>query len=259
MDLTTKKQLIVDELKTPITYNILDGIMRMPSSVKGEALSNPAPIVCIINGAGGNGKDTFVDAVGHKVAMYNISSIDDIKEIGEVLCEKVKGVVDQMPVNPINESKAKTNTYRKFLSKVKGAWEEFCDGPTWSMVAGIDTLIRRQIQGLERHDLIFLHIREPQNIAKMKQLIEERYGVICLTLIVSGMIDPSQFDNDSDRLVENYDYDLRVVNTPGDLNGFRERAALFGERLARINSVCGVELPMDNSTPVDMPEQSEEM
>lgn len=260
MDLAARKSKMIELIKEPITFNILDGVTRIPAETSTEPpLKNPMPVICIINGAGGNGKDTFVDSVGRSVAAFNISSVDVVRHIDEELDKYLGDVIDQMTINPVEERKKKSNLYRKFLSDVKRAWEDYCDGPTWSMINSIDYLFRRQMRGYERHDIIFLHIREPRNIDKMKALVEERYGAICLTLIVSGLVDPKFYDNDSDRFVENYEYDLRVVNTPADLNGFRERAALFGERIHQINSIHGVELVDDPEGTEDLPEQSDEM
>ena len=244
----------VEMLRQPITIDILNGNVNTSTSMMDTSnVKNPIPVICIINGAGGNGKDTFVEAVGKSVAAFNISSIDTVKKIAGLMANSTASMEGTMLVKPNKEIGEKSNKYRKFLSDLKRVWTEYCDGPTYDMLSQVSNLIKRQAQGMEHHDIIFLHIREPENIVKMKELVDQLYGAICITVLVTGLVDPSQYDNESDRNVENYAYDLTVVNKPGDLQGFKERAALFGRRIAAINRAIGISMPDVSDGGTDKP------
>ena len=71
-------------------------------------------IVFVINGAGGVGKDTLCDLAAKHFKVYNVSSIDPIKEIAAMTGWKGE----------------KTDKARKYLSDLKALTINYNDYPT---------------------------------------------------------------------------------------------------------------------------------
>ena len=142
----------------------------------------------IINGPGGVGKDTLCDLGAKHFKVYNTSTIIPIKEIA-AMC---------------GWNGAKDDKSRRFLSELKRLCVEYNDYPT--------------VWGLERfreflasdNEIMFLHIREPEEIAKFVKAT----GGQAKTLLIRGgeRMKKSSYGNASDDCVENYEYDYYFVN-----------------------------------------------
>ncbi len=142
----------------------------------------------IINGPGGVGKDTLCDLGAKHFKVYNTSTIIPIKEIA-AMC---------------GWNGSKDDKSRKFLSDLKHLCVEYNDYPT--------------VWGLERfheflksdNEIMFLHIREPEEIAKFVKAT----GGEAKTLLIRGgdRMKKSSYGNASDDCVENYEYDYYFVN-----------------------------------------------
>ncbi len=162
------------------------------------------PII-VINGKGGVGKDTCVDAVAKKYVVLNCSSITPIKDVASLLGWDFDD---------------KSDKARKFLSDLKLLSSKFNDFP-------FNYLIQRYkwFMDMESVDVMFVHIREPKEIAKFKAHVPG-----CKTLLIKSNRVNRDFGNVADDNVDNYDYDYvyhndKPLDEVGDdfLSFFEER------------------------------------
>ena len=144
--------------------------------------------VLVINGAGGVGKDTLCAMAAERFRVENISSITPIKEIAA-----------QMGWNGQKDDKS-----RKFLADLKRISVEYNDYPTlWAKERYKEFLS-------SENDVMFLHIREPEEI---KKFVLATDGV-AKTLLVRGgsRMTKTSYGNAADDSVEQYEYDYYYVN-----------------------------------------------
>jgi len=145
-------------------------------------------VAIVINGAGGVGKDTLCDLAGKHFRVFNVSSITPIKEIA-AMC---------------GWDGSKDDKSRRFLSDLKLLTVEYNDYPTkWAKEKYLEFLS-------SEYDVMFLHIREPQEIEKFVLATEGK----AKTLLVRGgsRMTKSHYGNISDDCVEEYNYDYYFVN-----------------------------------------------
>lgn len=143
----------------------------------------------IINGAGGVGKDTFVNKCKiYKDNILNISTVDYIKSVAKYCGWDGK----------------KDDRGRKLLSDLKDALTSYDDIP-----------IKNIMQSLEMLDnsIVFIHSREPNEIRRLKNQLNAK------TLLIRNKNVEKVESNHADRDVENFQYDYVVENdgTLGDL------------------------------------------
>ncbi len=146
-------------------------------------------LAIVINGAGGVGKDTLCAIAAQRYRVRNVSSITPIKEIA-ALC---------------GWNGEKTDRARKFLSDLKRLTVEFSDLPTRYLTEQY----RAFLAGDEQ--LLFVHIREPEEIAKFVEATEGK----AVTLLVRGgrrFVHGSRYGNASDDGVEEYPYNYIFYN-----------------------------------------------
>ncbi len=144
-------------------------------------------LVIVINGSAGVGKDTICETVGRHYRVMNVSSIDPIKRIASE--------------NGWNGSKDEKS--RRFLADLKQLFVDFNDLPQRYLMERY-----RDFLGGDR-EILFVHIREPQEIAKFKSSVGEG----CVTLLVRGRERARKaWNNAADDAVENYKYDYYYVN-----------------------------------------------
>ena len=145
-------------------------------------------VLLIINGAGGVGKDTLCDLGAKHFKVYNTSTIIPIKDIAK-MC---------------GWTGSKDDKSRKFLSDLKRLCVEYNDYPTvWAL--------ERYREFLKSdNEVMFLHIREPEEIDKFVKAS----GGEAKTLLIRGgeRMKKSSYGNASDDCVENYSYDYYFVN-----------------------------------------------
>ena len=150
--------------------------------------------VIIINGGAGVGKDKVVkifrDISGLRIK--NFSSVDKVKNISEI-CFGWNG--------------KKNEKSRKFLSEIKRIWTEFNDGPNNDILNKIDIDTKYCLEKNKdiRKNVYFLHIREPEEIAKIQKI----YGDNCITLIIKKDVELHP-NNSSDQNVNNYEYQYTI-------------------------------------------------
>lgn len=163
-------------------------------------------LLFVINGMARSGKDTFCNFVrdysGHDT--FIISSVDDIKEKAKTM--GWDGV-------------SKTEIDRKFLSDLKDLCTWYNDSPY--------TYVKNQIMYFEatpKTEIMFIHIREPQEIEKIKAT----YPYV-KTILVTNKNVPIITSNSADAGVFDYHYDYYIKND-GTLEDLKNNALSFIER-----------------------------
>ena len=154
--------------------------------------------IFVINGSGGVGKDTFVQFVSEfycrltNKQVINYSSVDEIKKIAK----------------DIGWTGSKTERDRKFLCDLKLIVSEYNDLPFAAMRGKVDAF-----KSSTDEDILFLHIREPEEI---KRAVQEFNAI---TILVKRDNIPHITSNLADDRVFNYDYDIVIDNnsTEADL------------------------------------------
>lgn len=148
----------------------------------------------VINGAGGVGKDTLIEQFKEKVPsyipVYNVSSVDVIKEIATKY-GKWEGQKDLKS--------------RKFLSDLKKVFTDYNDLPTTYLI----DRYRHFMEGGMNQGVLFVHIREPEEI---KKFVKGTNGKAVTILIQRKGISEKHYGNHSDDDVANYNYDVIFDN-----------------------------------------------
>ena len=145
-------------------------------------------VLLIINGPGGVGKDTLCDLGSKHFKVYNTSTIIPIKEIAK----------------NCGWDGSKDDKSRRFLSDLKRLCVEYNDYPTkWGLERYKEFL-------LSDNEIMFLHIREPEEIRKFVLATNNE----AKTLLIRGgdRMKKSNYGNASDDCVEDYEYDYYFVN-----------------------------------------------
>lgn len=158
--------------------------------------------VFIINGSGGVGKDAFVNFVSEIAPTINYSSVSRIKEIAKI----------------IGWNGEKDEISRKFLSDLKILTTNYCDLSYKDMI--------KKIQEFENNNLfkyLFLHIREPEEIKKIKLEIKT---LTCKTILIKNDSIKHIKSNMADENVFNYNYDYIILNN-GTLDELKGKAREF--------------------------------
>ncbi len=160
-------------------------------------------VMFVINGAGGVGKDTLCDLAAKHFKVYNISTIMPIKDIA-AMC---------------GWNGSKDDKSRRFLSDLKRLCVEYNDYPTvWAK--------ERYLGFLQSEDqIMFLHIREPEEIAKFVRATD---GAAKTLLIRGGdRMKKSHYGNASDDCVEDYEYDYYFTNDKNLIEAERDFCAFI--------------------------------
>lgn len=145
--------------------------------------------VFIINGRGGVGKDTVCNCVAQYCRVRNISSITPITQIARFA----------------GWSGEKTLAARRMLSQLKAVFTEYND------LSFRYCMEQYQLFCESEEDVLFIHVREPEEIARLKNTI----GKDCRTLLIRRDDEnATQYGNRSDDEVEQYAYDLYFQNEP---------------------------------------------
>lgn len=175
--------------------------------------------VFIINGSGGVGKDTFVEFIEmiptfvdknenntvwfKNLEIRNYSSVSKVKEIAKI----------------IGWNGEKTERDRKFLSDLKLLTTEYNDMPLNDM----KKYTRSFMNPGDINRILFLHIREPEEIAKAVNEFKE-YNVKTILVIRDSIKHITS--NMADENVYNYNYDI-VINNNSTLEELRKKAECF--------------------------------
>lgn len=155
-------------------------------------------LIILINGKGGSGKDTAVDII-HRYThgrVLNISTIDPIKEAASIL----------------GWDGNKDDRSRKFLSDMKFLSSEYNDYP----IEYIKNCITQF--NITQHNFLFIHCREPENIAKLSTYIESIGTPYTTLLIKRNVTDDHVYGNEADDNVEDYNYEFTYENNNDTLD-----------------------------------------
>ena len=178
--------------------------------------------VFIINGSGGVGKDTFIEMIptcklwkkSENCAIYlknlevgNYSSVSKIKEIAKA----------------IGWNGGKTERDRRFLSDLKLLITEYNDAPLNDMKRYVKDFMDCGNFFDDDNRILFLHIREPEEIAKAANEFKE-YNV--KTILVKRDSVKHITSNMADENVYNYKYDIEINNN-GTIEDLKEKAKHF--------------------------------
>lgn len=169
----------------------------------------PKKAIIVINGKGGIGKDTLINALARAdVMVYNASSIDPIKD----MCEE------------LNKTGIKDLAYRSLLSSIKKSVDEYYEAEngisyTTEYLVKAMTLWRTQTDiHAPEYSVMFVHIREPENIANF---VKEATKKLCLwrdedTILTSLLVESKRslevYGNSSDDDVDKFDYDYKFTS-----------------------------------------------
>lgn len=157
--------------------------------------------VYITNGSAENGKDSFVGFVNKYIPTYKYSSIDLVKEMFEIA-----GIAK----NKKDERK------RRLWSDGKDLLTQYDDIP----FKDVASIIKDFKDNLIETDVLFVDIREPDEIARAVEVFGAETVLIC---------NPNAKkikSNHADRDVENYTYDY-IIENDGNLEQLERVAKLF--------------------------------
>ena len=157
--------------------------------------------IIIINGTGGSGKDTFVTFCGEYVKVLNVSTVDKVKEAAKIL---------------VGWNGEKDEKSRKLLVDLKRLSIEYNDAPT----KYVNSMAEKFKDSDD--DIMFIHIREKEEIEKAKKLLNAK------TLLITNPRVQLITSNDSDAKVNEYDYDYYISND-GTLDDLKQKAKDFIE------------------------------
>lgn len=159
--------------------------------------------IIIINGTGGAGKDTFVSFCSEFVKVLNVSSVDKVKEAAKIL---------------VGWNGEKDEVSRKLLVDLKRLSVDYNDAPTKYIKSMADNFKNSD------EELMFVHIREAEEIEKTKKLLNAK------TLLITNPRVQLITSNDSDGKVNEYKYDYYISND-GTLEDLKYKAKQFIEEL----------------------------
>ena len=178
--------------------------------------------VVIINGAPGAGKDSFAKLAQAYCNNYecanvlNLSSVDPIKDMLE----------------GFGWDRNKDNMARNIISDIKKTWINAQNGPTTFMLYNI---LEWHKQYAEEDNIIFCHIREPEEIWKLKNILSgmDEIGIEVMTMFIiraGNTVDGYDTDNirdsDNPKLISQFPYD-RIIYNDGDLPQLDEKVCEF--------------------------------
>lgn len=144
----------------------------------------------IINGKGGVGKDTLCDFVSKHFRTKKISSITPILKIA-----KAGGW------NGDKDDKS-----RKLLSDLKHLFTNYNDLSFTYLKSQTEEFL------LTSDEILFIHMREPEEIAKYIKYATEKQ-LTCKTLLIKrDTIEQKVYGNDADDMVNYYSYDVVYYN-----------------------------------------------
>lgn len=152
-------------------------------------------LILVINGHGGCGKDTLCEMVGRHYQTRNVSAITPIKQAAELL----------------GWSGGKEDIDRKFLSDLKYLSMFYNDYPTQYLLKECFEFLKSS------EEVMFVHIREPEQIRHFKNQVKTNMFYDVKTLLVrSSWTEDRSYGNPSDDNVEKYEYDYTYLNERRD-------------------------------------------
>lgn len=160
--------------------------------------------VCVINGNGGCGKDTFIklcEDISKDLKIINCSTVDPIKNAAKELGWQGE----------------KTEEARKFLSDLKDLSTKYNNLP-FEYVKNTILLCKELYKN---NFIIFIHCREPEEIQKFVDNFSATTVLIDASRRVKKIL-----TNHADANVNDYCYNY-IIDNNGDLKDLRDAAEVF--------------------------------
>ncbi len=156
-------------------------------------------VVIIINGKGGSGKDTICQILNRHYLTIITSTITRVK----------------LAARLIGWNGGKEDKDRKFLSDLKDLWTEYNDGPFHYAYNMYKDFVEEPITC--HNEILVIHVREPEEIDKLKRAINKDGRVRCITMLVmSKRTENKEYGNRADDDVNEYHYDY-IYHNDGSL------------------------------------------
>lgn len=148
----------------------------------------------IINGKAGVGKDTFVKLFKDYIGIPFVKEVDSV-EVVKKAAKLFGWKGDKTPRN------------RKFLADLKALTDEWDNCSIKHIINSCESF-KRELEAfeLDSRGWIFIHCREPKNIA----LLAEKLNAI--TLYIDRDVENYSPSNDADAFTESYQYDYHISN-----------------------------------------------
>lgn len=163
----------------------------LTNKVNVDTGKKPVKMTIVVNGKGGSGKDTICDIVGKHYRVKNVSSITIIKKAAEVL----------------GWDGGKKPEDRKFLSDLKRLSNGYNGMPFWDVAREYGLFCKDG-----REEVLFVHIREPEEIAAFCTYVKNDGRSDITTLLIKSARSDMSFGNMSDDGVDEYPYDHVFCN-----------------------------------------------
>ena len=170
-------------------------------------------LIILMNGCGGSGKDTFEQMVTESlleqktdVAVYHVSTIDPIREIEKTLAT--------LNGEPYIQDK---DCHRKACAELKRIWDEQYHG-SFKYLKPILECYDTMCYNTQEAAVVFIHVREPHNLQRLYDahadgsLVPHCSEWDITSVLLYGRTNPEDFDNTSDRDVENFEYEVYIDN-----------------------------------------------
>lgn len=145
--------------------------------------------IFIMNGSGASGKDTVAEIIKKYFPIIKYSSIDGVKEYAKTMGWEGK----------------KTEKDRKFLSELKRILIEYNDFP----YKDVSNVIEDFLQDFCPKQICVIDIREADEIDKIKKHFKD---CNIITILIRTSRVEKIISNDSDKNVEEYNYDYIIEN-----------------------------------------------
>ena len=128
-----------------------------------------------------------------KYDVKNTSTIDEVKNIARLMGWDYK----------------KDERGRQFLADLKEVWTKYNNGANMKIYK--DILDWSNYEDLMPKEVImFIHVREPESIKWFIENLSSRNIQVCSLIIKRAGVE--EFFNDADKNVENFSYDITLIN-----------------------------------------------
>ncbi len=148
--------------------------------------------VIVLNGFPRSGKDEFVNIAKTVYNCINHSTVGKVKEIATIMGWDG----DKTPKN------------RQMLSKLKDLYTEYFDGPFIDIIH----LICMEMAKEKPCDIIFIHVREPKEIQRIKRFCTYKDNISFCSILVKRPESEKDHTSHSDKNVNNFVYDITINN-----------------------------------------------
>lgn len=188
--------------------------------IKKTLVKEHFPFIILIGGHGGAGKSTFIHFCSqYLTGVFEESTIDCCKDVVKFMADYE---AKHNRVSTLRQDiQCKSDKYRTLLNVLKAAWCDIDDGPNRLVLNTIQNCI-----DTDDPSIIFVNVREPEQITHLKNLIEDTIDGVVMTLAVTRPDNTAEWTNEGDVTTMNYDYDI-YINNATNLDQFQVVAEHF--------------------------------